>query len=430
MRRIGVWVLALLGALVLLGGWAAWRGVYDGVALADDPGAAALPDAAQRERGAYLARAGNCMACHTQRGGAPYAGGRAINTPFGTVFSSNLTPDQANGIGAWSASSFWRAMHHGKSRDGRLLLPVFPYTSYTRVTREDSDALFAFLRTLPAIAQANRPHALRWPYDTQAALAVWRGLFFRPGVFQAEADQSTGWNRGAYLVQGLGHCNECHSRRNALGATDAAHPLAGGPIPMQSWLAPSLRSNEEAGVGDWSVADITALLGTGVSARGSASGPMAEVVFGSTQYLGQADLRAIAEFLRTLAGEPAAQFHLADAARASAKLLDAGAALYDKHCAVCHGAHGQGVAGAYPALAGSRAVQMADPVNLVQIVLRGGFAPVTQANPRPFGMPPYQLLLSDTELAAVLSYVRSAWGNQALPLSELSVAQLRSGLKP
>ena len=429
MSRIGGWILALLGVLALLAAWIAWRGVYDDVVLTDDNSETTAPDPAQVERGAYLARAGNCMACHTQRGGAAYAGGRAIDTPFGTVFSSNLTPDRANGLGTWSTSTFWRAMHHGKSRDGRLLLPVFPYTSYTRVKREDSDALFGFLRSQAPVAQPNMPHAVRWPYDTQAALAVWRTLYFRPAVFQPEAGRSASWNRGAYLVQGLGHCNECHSRRNLLGASDAAHPLAGGPIPMQSWLAPSLRANEEAGVGDWSIADIAALLGAGVSARGGASGPMAEVVFGSTQYLRTADLRAMAEFLKTLAGERPAQFHLADDARASAKLLDTGANLYEKHCTACHGADGQGVADAYPALAGSRAVQMADPVNLVQIVLRGGYAPVTSGNPRPFGMPPYQVLLGDAEVAAVLSYVRSAWGNQAASLTELSVARLRSGLK-
>ena len=428
MRRVLPWTLAVLLALLLLAAGIAWRGGYDGVVL-NDEGAATPADAAQMEQGAYLARAGNCGTCHTQRGGAPFAGGRAIGTPFGTVFSSNLTPDRATGIGAWSAAAFWRAMHHGKSRDGRLLLPVFPYTSYTRVTRADSDALFGYLRAQTAVAQPNTPHALRWPYNSQMALLVWRALYFRSGEFEPVAGRSAAWNRGAYLVQGLGHCNECHSRRNVLGASDSAHPLAGGPIPMQSWLAPSLRANEEAGVGDWSERDVVALLGSGVSARGSASGPMAEVVFGSTQYLNDADLRAMAEFLKSLAGERPAQFRLADSARASAKLLQAGAGLYEKHCAGCHGAAGEGVAGAYPALAGSRAVQLADPVNLVQIVLRGGYAPVTSANPRPFGMPPYQVLLADAEVAALLSFVRNAWGNQAAPVSELAVGQLRSGLK-
>ncbi len=423
------WAFAALLALLLLGAAIAWRGGYDGVAL---PQEAATPprDPAQVARGAYLARAGNCMACHTRRGGEPFAGGRAIRTPFGTVFSSNLTPDPTQGIGAWSPAAFWRAMHHGTSRDGRLLLPVFPYTSYTRVTREDSDALHAYLRSLTAVPRPNTPHALRWPYNSQLALLTWRALYFRPAAFEPDSSRSAAWNRGAYLVQGLGHCNECHSQRNALGASDAEHPLAGGPVPMQSWLAPSLRTNTQAGVGDWSEAEVVALLGSGVSARGSANGPMAEVVFGSTQYLNNTDLHAMAVFLQSLADDRPAQFDLPAGARAPARLLDSGAGLYEKHCAACHGAQGQGVAGAYPALAGNRAVQLADPVNLVQIVLRGGYAPVTRSNPQPYGMPPYLVLLADAEVAALLTYVRSAWGNQAAPVSELAVGQLRSGLRP
>ena len=423
------WALAALLAALLLGAAITWRGGYDGIALPSQA-ATTPPDPAQVARGGYLARAGNCMPCHTQRGGQPFAGGRAISTPFGTVFSSNLTPDPTHGIGAWSAAAFWRAMHHGISRDGRLLLPVFPYTSYTRVTREDSDALYAYLRSQNAVPQPNAPHALRWPYNTQLALLTWRAMYFRPAGFEPDAGRSAAWNRGAYLVQGLGHCNECHSRRNALGASNAGHPLAGGPVPMQSWLAPSLRSNAQAGVGDWSEAEVVALLGAGVSTRGSANGPMAEVVFASTQYLNDADLRAMAVFLRTLADERPAQFVPPPGAPAPAAVLDAGAGLYEKHCAACHGAAGQGVAGAYPALAGNRAVQAADPVNLVQIVLRGGYAPVTRSNPQPFGMPPFLLLLGDAEVASLLSYLRSAWGNRAAPVSDLAVGQLRSGVRP
>lgn len=191
-------------------------------------------------RGAYLARAGNCAACHTVRGGTPYAGGRGIDTPFGTVYSSNLTPDVRTGIGSWSAAEFWRALHNGRSKDGRLLYPAFPYPSYTTVTRPDSDALYAYLHSLPATAQPAPPHALRWPFNQQAALAVWRALYFSPATFQPEPAQSAEWNRGAYLVRGLGHCGACHTARNALGATDTRLDLAGGLIPVQNWYAPSL----------------------------------------------------------------------------------------------------------------------------------------------------------------------------------------------
>ena len=188
----------------------------DAHSAAHDSSVALTPERVQR--GAYLARAGNCAACHTERGGAAYAGARAIATPFGTVYSSNLTPDATDGIGTWSAGDFWRALHNGRSRNGRLLVPAFPYPNYAQVTREDSDALYAFLRTLPAVRQPNRRHELRFPYDGQIALAVWRALFFRPEVFEAQPGKTAEWNRGAYLVRGLGHCSACHSTRNALGA--------------------------------------------------------------------------------------------------------------------------------------------------------------------------------------------------------------------
>ena len=200
------------------------------------------------QRGEYLARVGNCMACHTTQGGAPFAGGRGIETPFGVVHSSNLTPDRAQGIGSWTSAEFWRAMHHGRSKDGRLLVPAFPYPNYTQVTREDSDAIYAYLQSLPAVAQANRPHALRFPYNTQAALGVWRALFFTPGTFAPGPVQSAEWNRGAYLVNGLGHCAACHTPRNALGASSQAQAFSGGLIPVQNWYAPALNVAAEAGV--------------------------------------------------------------------------------------------------------------------------------------------------------------------------------------
>ncbi|MEP6588971.1 MAG: cytochrome c, partial [Polaromonas sp.] len=247
--------------------------------------AAFAPSDSLIARGAYLARAGNCMTCHTARGGQPYAGGLGLATPFGTVFTSNLTPDANTGIGSWSSAHFWRALHNGRSKSGRLLYPAFPYTSYTQVTREDSDAMFAYLRSLPAVNQSNRPHALDFPFSSQAALAVWRALYFKPGVYQPDAGRNAEWNRGAYLVNGLGHCSACHSPRDALGGNRQSLALAGGLIPMQNWYAPSLASRHEAGVGDWSGEQIVRLLKNGVAPGASVSGPMAEVVLRSTQYL-------------------------------------------------------------------------------------------------------------------------------------------------
>ena len=395
-------------------------------------GEAALPadpetftaTAQQIERGAYLARAGNCAGCHTTRGGAAFAGGRGIATPFGTVYPGNLTPDDATGLGTWSSAHFWRALHHGRAKDGRLLYPAFPYTSYTQVTRADADALYAYLRSLPPAVQARPAHELRFPYDTQAALAVWRALYFRPGVFEPQAQHSAEWNRGAYLVRGLGHCIACHGERNALGATRGPLELAGGLITMQKWYAPSLASPGEAGVADWPVDDVVALLQHGSSPRGSVLGPMAEVVFGSTQHLSVPDLRAMAVFLKDLPQSTAVPDDDPEPPSDNAALAR-GARLYARDCAACHGAQGQGAAGAYPPLAGQRGVTMAATDNLVQAVLHGGFAPATRGNPRPYGMPPFAASLSDREIAELLSYVRQAWGNRAAPVSELAVMRAR-----
>jgi len=376
-------------------------------------------------RGAYLARAGNCMACHTARGGEPYAGGRAIETPFGAVYTSNLTPDDQSGIGSWTPAHFWRAMHNGRSKDGRLLYPAFPYTSYTQVTREDSDALFAYLRSLPAVFNPNQAHALQFPFNSQAALAIWRALYFRPGVFQPETGRNAEWNRGAYLVRGLGHCSACHAARNALGATTAGAGLAGGLIPVQNWYAPSLASPNEAGVADWDPQEIVSLLKNGVSKNASVAGPMAGVVLGSTQYLTPDDLAAMAQYLKQLPPSMTAQSPVGSS-RTQAAGSAAGAKLYEQHCADCHGMQGEGVPNAYPALAGNRAVTMPQTANLVQVVLHGGYAPATPGNPRPFGMPPFVLVLSDSEIAALLTHLRQSWGNQASGVTALNVNRIRA----
>jgi mono/diheme cytochrome c family protein len=424
-------VLAIGALLIALIAWLNQRG--EDPLVAD---AAASASAEQIARGAYLARAGNCMGCHTERGGALYAGGRGVPTPFGTVFAPNLTPDKTSGLGEWTTAQFWRALHNGRSRDGRLLYPAFPYPNYTRVTRADSDAIFAYLRSLPAVAQTNRAHTLSFPFDQQAALAVWRALYFRPAQSEVDASRSADWNRGAYLVEGLGHCNACHASRNALGASASTLDLAGGLIPVQNWYAPSLASRQEAGMADWELGQIVELLKTGVAtgrAMVSISGPMSEVVGGSTQYLSDADLRAMAVYLQSLPQTPvdpaatsaSAVAEAASAARARAAANRNGASLYDRHCAACHGDQGEGVAGAYPALAGSRAVAMETPANLVHLVLEGGFPPVTGGNPRPYGMPPFATVLSSEEVAQLLSYLRSSWGNTADPVSALEVTRFR-----
>jgi mono/diheme cytochrome c family protein len=414
---------SVLSGLVVLGlalaGLVAWLNVRGEEPLPPAPVAVAA-DAATIARGAYLARAGNCMGCHTARGGAQFAGGRGIETPFGVVYASNLTPDAETGLGRWSSAEFWRALHHGRSKDGRLLYPAFPYPEFTLVTRADSDALFVFLRSLPPVRQEARAHELRFPYGLQASLAVWRALYFRPARFEPEPQRSADWNRGSYLVRGLGHCVACHSGRNVLGATAGGAELGGGLIPMQDWYAPPLAAPSDAGGDAWA-AEVVALLRDGRGAHGSAMGPMAEVVYRSTRHLTDDDLRGMAAYLRTL--PPAAAPEPAEPA--DPEVLRLGRKLYDAQCASCHGERGEGQPARYPALAGNRAVTLASPNNLLKVVLHGGFAPATAAHPRPYGMPPFAQSLGDAEIAAVATHVRQSWGNAAPAVSPADVIRAR-----
>ncbi len=418
--RIGA---VLVVSIVLAAGLVVWLNRDD---VGEPVASTAASGDALVARGQYLVRAGSCLGCHTQPGGAPYAGGRAIETPFGVVYGPNLTPDVTTGLGAWSADDFWRALHNGRARDGRLLYPAFPYPNYTRLARADADAMLAYLKSLAPVAKANRPHALDFPFDQQAALAIWRALFFRPARFESDADRAPRWNRGAYLVETLGHCNACHSRRNLFGATAGPFDLAGGLIPIQNWYAPSLRDNAEAGVGAWTIGEVVALLKTGVATHAFVQGPMAEVVARSTQYLSDVDLAAMADYLLSLATAVATDVIPATAASAQS---ERGAKLYTTHCGDCHGDDGAGVAGAYPALAKNRAIVLSPPANLVHIVLRGGFPPATAGNPRPFGMPPFATVLSDADVADILTHIRNAWGQHAPGVSALEVARYRGAAR-
>jgi len=423
-RRIAFVLLTLAVAVVGLVAMLNLRDEQAGAGTPVDSSEAAIA------RGLYLTRAGDCIGCHTARGGAPYAGGRGIETPFGTVYAPNLTPDPETGLGSWSADDFWRALHNGRARGGRLLYPAFPYPNYTRVTRADADAMYVYLGSLPAVRQSNHAHELRFPFDLQAALAVWRALFFEPGVYRAEPGRDARWNRGAYLVEGLGHCNACHAKRNVLGAPSGPLDLAGGLIPVQNWYAPSLTAADEASVAGWNVDDVVALLRDGTSARGTVMGPMSEVVLNSTQHLSNDDLVAIARFLQALPATPVATRASSDPKASSGEASARGSRMYGERCAGCHGEQGEGVPHAYPALAGSRAVTMASSANLVHIVLEGGFPPSTAGNPRPFGMPPFATFLSNDDVSDLLSHIRHAWGNRAAPVSPLEVARYRDTGRP
>ena len=387
---------------------------------------AAAPDPAVVAKGEYLARAGDCIACHTAPEGRTFAGGRAMPTPFGTLYTSNITPDPETGIGRWSVDEFYSMLHTGRSRDGGLIYPAMPFGSYTKVTRADSDAIFAYLMSVPPVRQANRSHDLKFPFNNRQLILGWRTLFFREGEFKPNPNQSAEWNRGAYLVEGLGHCGMCHTAINALGGSSESQAFQGGLIPMQNWYAPSLTSNREAGLGDWSIEDISDLLRTGTSNRGAVYGPMAEVTFNSLQYLTEADTTAMAVYLKSLGQDVSPPATSSVPTAESSLLLSLGQTVYQSHCASCHGGQGQGKPPHYPPLAGNQSIQMSSAVNPIRMVLNGGYPPATAGNPRPYGMPPFARLLSDNEVAAVVTYIRTSWGNRGAAVGAQDANQLRS----
>jgi len=378
-------------------------------------------------KGEYLAHAGDCIACHTNPGGALFAGGFPMATPFGTIYSSNITPDPTTGIGSWTADQFYGAMHTGRFPDGGLIYPAMPFASYTKVTREDCDAIFAYLRSVPPVHQPNRPNDLRFPFNNRQLILGWRTLFFQEGEYQPDGTKSAEWNRGAYLVEGLGHCSMCHTPINALGGSSQSQAFEGGLIPMQNWYAPSLTSNKEAGLGEWSIEEIVDLLRIGVSHRGAVYGPMAEVTYDSLQYLNDTDVRAMAVYLKSLGqGNPLAPEVSGIPAPESSLLMSFGQTVYSTHCAICHAADGRGMPPDYPPLAGNPSIQMESSVNPIRMVLNGGFPPGTAGNPMPYGMPPFAQTLSDDEVAAVVTYIRAVWGNRGSAVSARQANELRT----
>ena len=398
----------------------------------DTSSTASHPPATAVLRGQQLAILGDCAGCHTDRGGSRFAGGRAIVTRFGTFYTPNITPDRTTGIGQWSSNDFWRALHEGYGRDGEMLYPSFPYPNYTRITRADSDAIFEYLRSVAPVVKPRRTHILNFPYDQRRLLGVWRALYFRPGVYISDPAHDADWNRGAYLVQGLAHCNACHEPRNVLGAPQSGGNPSGGIV--LDWYAPSLANPHEAGVQDWAVPDIVTLLKSGRIARSSQAaraattiGPMAEKVYNSLQHVGDTDLQAMAVYLRSL--PPISSIAGGTSPRNGSSIgrggWDDGQTVYRKECADCHGEKGEGHAPIGPPLAGNRAVTLDPATNAIRTVLFGGFPPGTHDNPRPYGMPPYYPSLSDERIANVLTYVRTSWGNAAGPVFASEVTENR-----
>lgn len=379
------------------------------------------PASAQISRGRYLATLGDCIACHTRKGGAPFAGGRPLETPFGTILSANITPDRETGIGNWAADQFYRALHEGIANDGTHLYPAFPYNYYTRITRADSGAIFAYLRTLKPVHSNPKRNQLPFPFNIRATMAVWNWLFLRPGEYKPDPSKSALWNRGAYIVQGLGHCGACHTPMNILGAPKESQYLQGGTFG--EWFAPDLTPNPRTGLGRWSHQDIVEFLKRGRNAHAAASAEMGEVVAFSLSKASDADLNAIAAYLHTQhASEPA------KLANVDAKQMHEGEAIFADSCSACHQMHGEGVPRFFPPLRHDANLQQRDPTTTLHFILTGTQVTPTDSRPTPLSMPAYAWKLNDEQIAAVETYIRNAWGNHAPPVSAGDVAKLRTKL--
>ena len=403
--------------------------------------------AAMMEEGRYLATAGDCISCHTRPGGAPFSGGRPLNTPFGVIYSANITPDAASGIGGWSERDFARAMREGIAADGTHLYPAFPYTAYTKVTDSDISAIYAYLRSLKPVHYTPPKNAMPFPFGIRAFLAGWNLLFFEQGRYLPDPSRSAQWNRGAYLVQGLGHCGACHTPRNLLGGERHSLALAGGDFfdevmdevvegkitPMdeptvRAWSAANLTPAAN-GLKAWSPEAIADYLKTGHGARAAAFGPMSEVIGNSTSHLRDPDIRAIAQYLGSLA--PATQDTWS---KPAAEAMKAGEIVYTARCGDCHLPTGLGMprtpnadaSKTAPPLAGNAALQAPNPATLINVILYGAHeAHLTDGSwPKMSGFE-LSVGLDDDAIAALCTYVRSSWGNRAGPVNASAVAKQR-----
>jgi mono/diheme cytochrome c family protein len=398
---------------------------------------ALVPETERRlvEQGAYLVAAGDCISCHTRANGEPFSGGRPLNTPFGVIYSANITTDFKTGIGAWSEREFARAMREGIAADGTHLYPAFPYTAYTKVTDEDVHAIYAYLRSLKPVNYSPPKNQISFPLSIRALVEIWNMMFFEPGRYSPNPSRSAEWNRGAYLTQALGHCGACHTPHNSLGGEIESEALTGGDFldeivdevvndqirPMdestvRTWSAANLTS-AASGLGSWPLETIAAYLKTGHSSRAGAFGPMSEVIGNGTTHMSDQDVHAIAVYLKSL--PPKTQ---GTPGKPAADVLKAGEIVYATRCADCHLPTGLGVprtanadaSKTAPPLAGNAALQAPNPATLINVILYGAHEAALSGDSWP-KMSGFELSvgLDDEQVAALCTYVRSSWGNQA-----------------
>lgn len=399
--------------------------------------AAPNANAALVAHGEYLARAGDCIACHTTQGGKPFAGGLKFDTPIGAIYSTNITPDANTGIGKWSYDDFAKAVRQGVRPNGDTLYPAMPYPSYARLSDDDMKALYAyFMQGVAPVPASNRAVDIPWPLSMRWPLAFWRTLFApKVQAFDGRHYNDAIVARGAYLVQGLGHCGACHTPRArtmqelALTDLDGDDFLAGGAA-IDGWVPTSLRGNARTGLGAWSEDDIVQFLKTGRNLHTAAFGGMSDVVQHSMQYMSDADLLAMARYLKTLPPSDAKEtpYVYDDSAAKALQGGDAsarGASVYRDNCMACHRSTGRGYTRVFPALGGNPVVQGADPTSLIHVLLTGNALMGTKTAPSTITMPGFGWRLSDQEVADVSTFVRTSWGNVGSTVSAADVAKVR-----
>ncbi|HEV3422588.1 MAG TPA: cytochrome c [Paraburkholderia sp.] len=397
--------------------------------------AAHAADDALVQRGAYLAKLGDCVACHSAPRGKPFAGGLPMTTPMGKIYTTNITPDPDTGIGQYTEQDFARALREGVAKDGHNLYPAMPYPSYAKVNDDDTKALYAFfMNGVAPVKQANRASDIPWPLNMRWPLKLWNVVFLEKGVYQDKSGKDVAWNRGAYLIQGLGHCGSCHTPRGiafqekALDESGSAY-LTGAAL--DGWFAANLTGEHNVGLGRWSDADLTAFLKTGANAHASAFGSMTSVINNSTQAMNDTDAAAMTSYLKSLpaAGGTGAPPYSYDAQATRVSLTrpanDAGARVYTAYCMHCHGVDGRGFAPMLAPLAGNPNVLEHDPSSLINVTLNGTGDLVIQGIPAPYPMPKYAPVLNDRQIADVLTFVRAGWNNGAPAVSAEDVAKLR-----
>src|SRR4030088_1300108 len=380
--------------------------------------ALAEPSAETIARGQALTVAADCSSCHTADPAKPFAGGKRIDTPFGGIYSPNLTPDRDTGIGTWSDDEFYRALRYGEDPDGSRFYPAFPHPNFTKLIRDDILAIRAYLATLTPFRNTAPPPELRWPLNYRVVMRLWNYLFFRPGIFEPDQQKSAEWNRGGYLVPGAAHCGACHTPKNMFGADRRGRALGGGLV--QGWFAPRLDEAARSGLKSWSVDDIAEYLASGRNGKSHAGGLMAEVVVNSTSKMSDADVRAIAVYLKAL---PAGKREAA-VTPPSPELLADGEKIYKWACIACHEVDGSGAPRIYPPLPDNANLQSADPSSTLRIILDGAQTLTTPRAPNGGSMPAYAKL-TDREIADVANYIRNSWGNAAPLVTPGEVAKAR-----